>query len=124
MPKLTRVAPEVPALNLDESLRYYSARLGFEIEMTMPETDYAIVQRDGVALHLFQDNARSHSPVAFHIFTNDLEELYRELQGRGVPMKQPIVCQPWGNRDFRILDPAGNEIKFTEPLPEGADVLP
>lgn len=124
MPKLTRVAPEVPALNLDESLRYYSTRLGFEIEMIMPERDYAIVQRDGVALHLFQGSADSYSPVAFHIFTNELEELYRELQRRGAEVRQPIVSKPWGSRDFRIIDPAGNEIKFTEPLPEGADVLP
>ena len=88
--------------------------------MKMPEGDYAIVERDNVALHLLQDRTKSHSPASVHIFTNGLEELYRELEGRGAQVSQRIVHQPWGNRDFRITDPTGNELKFTEPLSEDA----
>jgi uncharacterized glyoxalase superfamily protein PhnB len=120
VPKLTRVAPEMPVTDLDESLTYYRTKLGFEVEMKMPEVDYAIVERDDVALHLFQDRARSHSPASVHIFTDGLEELYTELHARGAQVSQRIVRQPWGNRDFRITDPTGNEIKFTEPLAENA----
>jgi uncharacterized glyoxalase superfamily protein PhnB len=110
----------MPATNVDESLTYYKTKLGFEVEMRMPEGDYAIVERDNVALHLFQDRAKSHSPASVHIFTNGLEELYTELYERGAQVSQSIVRQPWGNRDFRITDPTGNEIKFTEPLSEDA----
>src|SRR5882724_11286365 len=118
MPKLERVAPEIPVIDMDESLTYYRIKLGFEVEMTMAERDYAIVERDNVALHLFQDRAKSHAPVSVHILTYGLEELYAELQARGAQVSQRIVRQPWGNRDFRITDPTGNEIKFTEPLSE------
>jgi hypothetical protein len=31
-------------------------------------------------------------------------------------MSQAIAQKPWGTRDFRVMDPSGNEIKFTEPL--------
>jgi len=118
MPKLTRVAPEIPVANLEESLTYYQTRLGFEVAMKTPEGDYAIVERDDVALHLFQDKIKSRSPVSIHIFAMGLDELFSELQRQHAQVVQSIVRQPWGNRDFRITDPAGNEIKFTEPLAE------
>src|SRR5208282_4264904 len=118
LPKLARVAPEIPVANLEESLSYYSTKLGFEVEMMMPERDYAIVERDDVALHLFQDKTRSHSPASFHIFSSGIEELYAELRGRGAQVKQEIIRKPWGNREFRVTDPTGNEIKFTEPSTE------
>lgn len=120
MTKLERVAPEIPVIDMDESLGYYRTKLGFEVEMTMSEGGYAIVERDNVALHLFQDKTKSHSPTSVHIFTYGLEELYAELRGRGAQVSQRIVRQPWGNRDFRITDPTGNEIKFTEQLSENA----
>jgi catechol 2,3-dioxygenase-like lactoylglutathione lyase family enzyme len=113
---LTRVAPEIPVTNMDVSLAYYEGKLGFALAMKMPEGDYAIVERDHVALHLFEDRAKS--PVSLHIFTSELEKLHTEFEGRGARMLQGIERKPWGNRDFRVADPAGNEIKFTEPLTE------
>ena len=47
MPKLSRVAPELPASNVAESCRYYETKLGFETVITMPDGDYAIVERFG-----------------------------------------------------------------------------
>ena len=48
MPKLERVAPEIPVIDMDESLTYYRIKLGFEVEMTMAERDYAIVEGSAV----------------------------------------------------------------------------
>jgi predicted enzyme related to lactoylglutathione lyase len=116
MPKLSRIAPEIPVTDLKRSLEYYQQKLGFQIAMQMPAGNYAIVERDGIALHLFQDDSSSHSPVGVHIFTPDLEDLYAEIQQRGARISQGILRKPWGNRDFRVNDHSGNEIKFTEPL--------
>jgi|SRR5579883_499260 len=113
---LTRVAPEIPVTNLRESLAYYEQKLGFDIAMEMPGGDYAIVERDGVAIHLFEDPAGVHSRTGLHVFTDRLEDLHRELVGRGARVSQGIVRKPWGNRDFRVGDDAGNEIKFSEPV--------
>ncbi len=114
MPTLTRIAPELPALNLQESIRYYVERLGFRLAMQLPSGDYAVVERDDVAVHLYA--AAGPSSVGVHIFCPQLDELQAELLERGARLSQPIERKPWGNRDFRVLDPAGNEIKFTEPL--------
>ncbi len=116
MPNLSRIAPELPVSNVPKSIEYYEAKLGFHTTMTMPDGDYAIVERDDVAIHLFQSDKETSAPASIHIFTEGLDELHAELQKRGAHLKQGIVRKPWGNRDFRVIDDSGNEIKFTEPL--------
>src|SRR3954453_3393600 len=118
MARLSRIAPEIPVSNLRGAIEYYERKLGFRVAMETPAGDYAIVERDDIALHLFQDNVRSHSPVGIHIFTHDLDQLHEEVVQRGARVSQEIIRKPWGNRDFRVTDDWGNEIKFTEPLLE------
>jgi uncharacterized glyoxalase superfamily protein PhnB len=118
MPKLLRIAPELPVPNLAGALDLYERKLGFRVAMRMPDLNYAIVERDEIAIHLFQDNAGAHTPVGIHIFTPDLDALYSEYQRSGANLSQGILREPWGNRDFRVKDEFGNELKFTEPLKE------
>jgi uncharacterized glyoxalase superfamily protein PhnB len=113
-PRLMRAAPEIPVADLDRALEHYSDRLGFRTMSRMPEGGYAVVQRDDVALHLFSDG-EAPMPVSLHIFANGLDQLEQELGARGARITQPVQSKPWGNRDFRVVDPFGNEIKFTEP---------
>lgn len=120
MHQLMRVAPELPVADLVQALEHYERHLGFATVMTMPSGDYAIVERDGVALHLYEDTAGASCPHAIHIFATGLDELEAELRGRGARITQAITRQPWGTRDFRVLDSAGNALKFTEPMPEPA----
>jgi uncharacterized glyoxalase superfamily protein PhnB len=117
MPTLARIAPELPAADLEDAIHYYERKLGFEVAMRMPDSKYAIVERDGVAIHLFAEDAH-HSTVGIHIFTAGLDQLFAEVNERGAKITQPIENKPWGNREFRVRDAFGNELKFTEPLPE------
>ena len=117
MATLTRVAPELPVKNLHQALSHYERQLGFEVVMTMPAGDYAIVERDRVAVHLFE-SASTDAPGSIHIFAQGLDDLHAELLARGAQLTQSIVRKPWGTRDFRVVDSSGNVIKFTEPLAE------
>jgi uncharacterized glyoxalase superfamily protein PhnB len=116
--KLTRIAPELPVLNLQQTLSFYQQKLGFRVAMQMPEANYAIVERDEIALHLFEDDLRRHSSVGIHLFTPDLDALCAEVKERGAHLSQETERKPWGNREFRLKDEFGNELKFTEPLAE------
>jgi uncharacterized glyoxalase superfamily protein PhnB len=111
MTRLLRLAPELPVVDVDAALEHYAMRLGFDLAMRMPDGDYAIVERDGVAIHLFADRSSSHTAVSVHVFADGLDALFAELQERGAEITQPIASKPWGNRDFRIADLSGNEIK-------------
>jgi len=114
MAKLSRIAPEVPVPRLRQAIEYYCNRLGFELAAEYSDGSYAIVERDGVAIHLFQQNAEDAPPVSFHVFTHGLEDLHTEFRTRGAAISQDIVRKPWGSRDFRVNDCAGNVLKFTE----------
>ncbi len=116
MPELQRIAPELPVSDLSASLEFYEAKLGFRTVMTMPERDYAVVERDNVAIHLFRAG-KGNAPGSIHIFTKGLDDLSKEFEGRGATIHQGIEQKPWGNRDFRVMDDFGNELKFTEPVP-------
>ena len=107
--KLSRIAPEIPVSDLEEAVEFYEQRLGFRVAMQMPDRSYAIVERDDIAIHLFEDDAHNHSRI------ENLDALHAELQARGAQLSQGITLKPWGNRDFRVNDNSGNEIKFTEP---------
>jgi uncharacterized glyoxalase superfamily protein PhnB len=114
MARISRIAPEVPVNDLRESIEYYERQLGFQSVMELPDGEYAIVERDGIAVHLFYSGAAAQQPVGLHIFTEELEDLYSEFLARGAQITQQITLKPWGNRDFRVKDRSGNEIKFTE----------
>ena len=116
--KLSRVAPEIPVSDLRAALRFYEQKLGFVVAAELPGGDYAVVERDGVALHLFLDERQQPSPVGLHIFTHQLDELQQELKNRGVCLSHEIQRKPWGTRDFRVNDDWGNQLKFTEPVSE------
>jgi uncharacterized glyoxalase superfamily protein PhnB len=118
MARLLRIAPELPAVNLKSALAFYEHKLGFRVATEMPGGDYAIIERDGIALHLFLDASHKHSPVGLHLFTAELESLRDDFVDRGARLLQDIVRKPWGNRDFRLRDDFGNELKFTEPRAE------
>jgi uncharacterized glyoxalase superfamily protein PhnB len=115
MPELRRIAPELPVFDLGKSLEYYEAKLGFRTVMKMPDGDYAVVERDDVAIHLFQAG-KSDAPRSIHIFTDGLDDLQNELEQRGANISERIARRPWGNRDFRVMDDSRNELKFTESL--------
>jgi catechol 2,3-dioxygenase-like lactoylglutathione lyase family enzyme len=117
MPWLSRIAPELPVTDLEAAIGFYENKLGFRRVAKSPARDYAIVERDDIALHLFQDSSRCRASVSIHIFGVGLDELEAEFVKRGAKVSHRITLRPWGNRDLRITDPYGNELKFTEPAP-------
>jgi hypothetical protein len=90
MPGLRRVAPELPVHDMGAALEYYTGRLGFDVAAVMPNRDYAIVERDDVALHLFSPDSGIQSAVSIHVFATGLDELFSELERRGALISQGI----------------------------------
>ncbi len=101
MAKLARIAPELPSADLDNALAYYEKKLGFEVAMRLPENEYAIVERDGLAIHLFTNHATKSTAVGLHIFTSDLDQLFAELQASGATITQKIEREAMGQSRFQ-----------------------
>ncbi len=87
MASLMRVVPELPVDDI-EPLQHYEKKLGFQVVMTIPEGDYAIVERDGVALICTKMIPKHIRLGSAHIFATGLDELVAKLQTRGAQLTQ------------------------------------
>jgi hypothetical protein len=94
MANLTRVALELPVTNMAQALQHYDTQLGFDVVMTMPTGDYAIVERDGRGTTPVRRCLRCrHAEIDSHL-RRWLGDLEAELQNRGAQFTQTIVRQP------------------------------
>jgi serine phosphatase RsbU (regulator of sigma subunit)/predicted enzyme related to lactoylglutathione lyase len=107
--------------NLDRSLAFYGATLGFTVihPPTLPAGMKLafVAPPDGAAvLVLVESELASRPPstpdVAF--VTDDLDGRYRDWSERGVHFSQPPKTVPWSARQAIFLDPDGNAFSLIE----------
>ena len=111
---LERAIPVLASLDLEATQQFYATRLGFDPLFTYP--DYAISARDGIQVHFWlTDDAAAPTITSCRIDVTGIDALYAEMQAAGVVHPNgPLQEQPWGFKEFAILDGDGNLIKFGE----------
>jgi DNA-binding transcriptional MerR regulator len=111
---LDRAIPVLASLDLEATQRFYAERLGFDPVATYP--DYAVSARDGVQIHFWlTDDRRFAENTSCRIDVSGIDALYAELNGNGVVHANgQLTEQPWGIKEFSVLDADGNLIKFGE----------
>ena len=118
------VVPILDVRDLEQSLRYYVERLGFQVEFRYAEdpSNYAGVRRDGVYLHMqWQHHEHFEKGTAgrgrFRILVDDPDALFDEYRRTGVLDNSIQVRDtPWGTREFGFRDPDGNGLIFFRDL--------
>lgn len=129
-PVLNSISPFFIVDDLQASLDFYTAKLGFEITYTGggegKHTDFfGIVERDGAMLMLKsiapeihpQPNHSRHEWARWNAYinTSDPDALYAEYLGRGVPMHRELADTSDGLRAFEIFDKSGYVLCFGQP---------
>lgn len=111
---LDRAIPVLASLDLEATQHFYAEQLGFDPIATYP--DYAVSARDGVQIHFWlTDDRRFAENTSCRIDVTGVDALYAELEPRGVVHPNgPLTEQPWGIKEFAVLDADGNLIKFGE----------
>ena len=97
--------------NLERSLEFYQKIPGARVVMHRPgHVPFALIQIGKGRLGLLQQGA----PGAFHIEFDvaDLDALYKQLQDAGIEAEEPPARKGWGEYDFNVRDPDGNQIEF------------
>ena len=97
--------------NLEQSLEFYKKIPGARVIMQRPgHVPFALIQIGKGRLGLLQQG----TPGAFHIEFDvaDLDALYQQLQTAGVEAEEPPTRKGWGEYDFNVRDPDGNQIEF------------
>jgi catechol 2,3-dioxygenase-like lactoylglutathione lyase family enzyme len=121
MASITAAAPQFLVEKLNDSLRFYEQRLGFERDFVYQEF-YASVSRDGAIIHLKcapklaaeRAHRRAGEHLDAYLQVSGVGELHEELIGRGATIVKPLAKRPWGAQDFYVEDPDGYILCFSE----------
>lgn len=124
MEKIIAIQQLVPSLlvrNIDETLAFYR-QLGFEVtgcDGAETSSTWAEVKRGEITFQFYSEapNGTPSTPVCsgtFYIFTNELDALALDLQGKVEFAWGPEVMD-YGMKEFAVQDPNGYFIAFSEP---------
>ena len=112
--------PILPAQDVRRTRAFYES-LGFKAGYH--DDRYEILRRDNLVVHLeaHQDlrSATNHTSCYWRV--SDADALYREFAALGLPEEgSPSLSEPcdepWGMREFRLKDPAGNLVRIGHEL--------
>jgi uncharacterized glyoxalase superfamily protein PhnB len=116
--QIESVSPVFPVDDLAVSLDFYLRKLGFDLAWSWGEPPHiASVCRNGVEIMLSQRSDASMPGAAqVYLGVSGIDAWYDALKSAGVDVRVPIGDRPYGMRDFRIVDPSGNELSFGQPI--------
>jgi DNA-binding transcriptional MerR regulator len=112
--ELQRAVPVLASLDIEATQHFYAERMGFAAVARYP--DYGIVARDDVQIHFWlTDDVDIPRATSCRVDVTGVDRLYEEMTASGVVHPNgPLTDQPWGFREFAVLDGDGNMIKFGE----------
>src|SRR5580765_7269010 len=105
--------PVLASLDIGESEDFHVAKLGFTTRLR--EATYLIVEREGCELHFWRCDERHIAENTSCYVRADTRALHADFAARGLRLDPP-QDRDWGMREFYVIDPHGNLLKFGEPL--------
>ena len=113
---LKGVAPIFQVANLAEALDWYHKVLGFQVAWTWGDpADRASVCRDSAEINLGVSPAGQSTVSSVYVETTGVDAIHSRVVSAGGHITVAIGNRPYGMRDFRVVDPSGNELSFGEP---------
>jgi catechol 2,3-dioxygenase-like lactoylglutathione lyase family enzyme len=125
--KLECIAPFFIISNLDQTVAFYTEKLGFEIRFIGPIPDpyIAILGREGVEIFVKEiteeiqpiPNSSRHGWASWdaYVYTSEPEALAAEFAERGCEFKEPLGINSDNLLGFELRDPNGYVIYFGRP---------
>jgi catechol 2,3-dioxygenase-like lactoylglutathione lyase family enzyme len=112
MRQIHSTVPVLASLNLDESAKFYTERLGFKTQLQVD--DYLIVSREGAEIHFWHcDDRHIAENTSCYIRVESTQALYTEFSSNGLSLDPPLRRE-WGMQELYLIDPHGNLLKFGE----------
>lgn len=117
-----------------QKVKDFYGKLGFEVVWETPQSKigYMVIKKDDSILafycgtdevydHRFFKRYPKSTPrgygVEVVIYTDSIDEFYKEFIDKlgEKYIVEPLIKQRWGKKDFRIMDPFGFYVRFSEP---------
>ena len=109
----TSAVPVLPTTSISQATSFYG-QLGFQV--LHQDTEYVIVRRDDVELHVWLCPDRSLAEnSSCRIQVTGIEALYQEYRTKGLLASDTAVRdRPWGTKELVVFDPDRVLITFVE----------
>ena len=107
--QFAQASPVLHVVDVLATESYYRDKLGFHRDFGVE--NYAVVWRDNAAVH-FARGLEAPSGVHLFVWVRDVDAYYEELNERGTKAEIAPTTQPYGIREFSILDINGVSIVF------------
>ena len=121
MTKVRQITPFLHVPNMKNALAFFCETLRFVLRFQ--DSNYAYIELGGAGLRLLEEPTRALKPdgkarVSVYIDVEGVEDLYAQLreQLEKLPREQvePVVIQPWGQKEFQVRLPDGDWLTFGE----------
>jgi Glyoxalase-like domain len=113
---LQLICPKLPSRDIKNTKKYYINDLHFVEEADYG--NYLIVSKDDVEIHFFEfkDLNELENYGQVYIRVGNIENVYQDLVDRGIEIHPngKLQSQPWGQKEFSLLDPDHNLLTFGE----------
>jgi uncharacterized glyoxalase superfamily protein PhnB len=117
---IRQIVPLFFTLDIPRTLAWYEEKLGFGCQGTWQDPPvYAIVARDGCAIHFRCAAPPAPNPDKYedelldaYLSIDDADALYAEYAARGVEFTRELANMPWDCREFVVKDCDGRLLAF------------
>jgi predicted enzyme related to lactoylglutathione lyase len=104
---ILRVVPDITSDRVDESRKFYTEFLGFNIGMDMGWiVTFVSPQNPTAQLTIIRAQLQAQSP-AVSIEVADIDSVHAKAVAQGIKIVYPLTSEPWGVRRFFATDPNG-----------------
>ena len=104
---IRRVVPDISSDQMDESRKFYTEFLGFDVGMDMGWiVTFVSPQNPTAQLTVLKAQASSPAP-AISIEVVDVDAVHAKAVAQGIKIVYPLTSEPWGVRRFFAVDPNG-----------------
>jgi len=123
----SRTITVLPVHDIETACEWYAAALematAYLHEGDHPDevTNYAILARDGVAVHLILDEPAPYGDTwtlagtgYLYLKVRGVRSIFDSVRAKGIETTQDLEVAPWGAIGFELRDPSGNLIRVEE----------
>lgn len=109
---ITKTIPQIPSVDLERSQAFYTGKLHFT-----PKRKYnnlVILEKDGFELHVYLwPGSGRPKTSSVYFYVDDIVNLYEQCDVYGIVHPGAhLEDKPWGIKEFDVMDPDDNLIRF------------
>jgi catechol 2,3-dioxygenase-like lactoylglutathione lyase family enzyme len=120
---VSKITPQLRTTDLDGSLRFYTEKVGLELEFRYADF-YAGLRASGGGFHLKQVDApdpsiefvREGGHLHLYLGVEDVDAFAERLQAAGVSLVRPPCDTDWATRELVFEDDQGHTIYAGMPI--------